>query len=70
MPPEDVEDIRLAARRLQALSKLTAEVRAEIGEEIRLRVAGKLERRTERAMIARKRTQARKQGAGSNRPLR
>ena len=70
--PEAVPDLRLAARQPHALSKLRQEVEAELRPkielEVRQRITGKLERRTERAMLAQRRAQVRRQQARSNRP--
>lgn len=65
---EDIDDLRLAARQSQALSKLKRQVIADLRPKIEAQVAGELTRKTRRAMLAQRRAQARRQAAGSNRP--
>ena len=70
MQPEDVETFRLAAWNSHAPGRLRARTGTEIEPRVRDRVDAELTRKTRRAMLARKRAQARRLEAGSNRPPR
>ena len=66
--PEDVDLFQTAARNPQALNRLRRRIRAEIEPGIREKVEAELTRKTQRAILAQKRAQVRRQQAGSNRP--
>ena len=66
--PEDVEDLKLAARQPHSLAKLKKRVEAELVPEIEAKVRDQLKRRTERALLAQARAEARKHPARSNSP--
>ena len=66
--PEHVETHKIAAENPHALAQLRREVQARIEREMWDRVAAKMERRVERAFLAQKRAQVRRQQTGSNRP--
>ena len=70
--PEDKSALKEIARQPHAIAKrraeIEAEIRRELGPQIKKRVEAELTRKTRRAMLAQKRAQARRQQAGSNRP--
>ncbi len=70
--PEDVEDLKLAARQPHSLAKLRTEVRADLVKSlepaIKRRVQDELLRKTRRAMLIQKRSQALRALSGANRP--
>ena len=66
--PEDAEAHKIAAEQPQALNRIRKTVEARIERETWARVAARLDRRTERALLAQRRAQARRLQAGSNRP--
>ena len=68
LQPEDVNLFQTAARQPHALGKLRRRIRAEIEPDIRKKVEADLTRKTQRAILAQKRAQVRRQQAGSNRP--
>lgn len=70
--PDDIDDLKLAARQPHSLAKLRtrveAELRASLEPVITAQVTEKLRRRTERALLAQKRKQAQIHQVGSNTP--
>jgi hypothetical protein len=70
--PEDVSALKLAAQQPHSLAKLRKQVEADVTANLKPQIINKVEgmllKRTNRAMLAQKRAQARKSLAGSNRP--
>ena len=70
--PEDVDDLKLAAKQPHSLVKLREEVRAELVKTLKpalkLKVAAELKRKTERAMLLQRRAQARRALSRANSP--
>ena len=70
--PEDADTLKLAAKQPHSLAALRKKIEAELERELRpivkKKVEAKLRRRTERALLVQKRSQARKRLSGSNRP--
>jgi hypothetical protein len=70
--PEDADTLKLAAKQPHSLAALRKKIEAELEREMRpivkQKVEAKLRRRTERALLVQKRSQARKRLSGSNRP--
>jgi hypothetical protein len=70
--PEDADALKLAAKQPHSLASLRQKIEAELERELRpivkQQVEAKLRRRTERALLVQKRSQARKRPSGSNRP--
>lgn len=66
--PEDVAAFQEAARSPHALARLRAKAVAEIEQEVREKMAKRLELRTERALLAQARAEARQHPADSNAP--
>ena len=66
--PEDVDDLKLAARQPHSLSKLKKRVEKDLLPKVEASVKAALRRRTQRAMLVQARSEARRQPAGANRP--
>lgn len=66
--PEDVAAFQEAARSPHALARLRAKAVAEVEQEVRETVTKRLELRTERALLAQARAEARQHPADSNAP--
>ena len=70
--PEDADILKLAAKQPHSLAALRKKIEAELERELRpivkQKVEAKLRRRTERALLVQKRSQARKRLSGSNKP--
>ena len=70
--PEDADTLKLAAKQPHSLAALRKKIEVELERELRpivkKKVEAKLRRRTERALLVQKRSQARKRLSGSNKP--
>ena len=68
VPRQDLEDLKLVVKSRHAILRAKRSILKQLETEVKRTVAGKLERKTERALLSQARDQVRRQAAGANAP--